>query len=68
MTTEPKEKPQELCSIKIMFPVETDEQAIQYKQAIGSVLATIPNAKVEFTLLSFPSYIGKINNNSQPDS
>lgn len=50
--TEQKTLPKQVCSIRIMFPVETDEQAIEYKKKIGDVLADIPNARIEFALAS----------------
>lgn len=56
--SETEQKTPQICSIKVTFPVETDEQAIQYKQAMTSVLATIPNAKIEFVLLSLPTSMG----------
>lgn len=44
----------QLCSIKIMFPVILDEQAIEYKKKIGLVLAEIPEAQIQFTLMNMP--------------
>ena len=40
-----------------MFPVDTDEQAIAYKKKIGDVLADIPQARIEFSLMSRPPVI-----------
>lgn len=53
--TEQKPIPEQVCSIRIMFPVESDEQAIDYKKKIGEVLADIPKARVEFSLTSIPT-------------
>lgn len=53
--TEQKPIPQQLCSINIMFPVDTDEQAIGYKKKIGDVLADIPQARIEFSLNTVPT-------------
>jgi len=47
----------QVCSIRIMFPVDTDEQAISYKKKIGDVLADIPQARIEFSLMSRPPVI-----------
>lgn len=58
--TDIKEKLPQICSIKITFPVATDEKAIEYKKAISSVIATIPNAKVEFVLLTIPANLSKL--------
>lgn len=44
----------EICSIRIMFPVESDEQAIEYKKKIGAVLAEIPDAQIQFSLMTSP--------------
>lgn len=45
---------QQLCSIRIMFPVETDEQAIDYKKKITACVADIPEAAIEFSLRTVP--------------
>lgn len=44
----------EVCSIRIMFPVETDEQAIDYKKKIATLLAEIPEAQIDFRIMSIP--------------
>ena len=44
----------EVCSIRIMFPVESDEQAIEYKKKIASLLAEIPDAVLNFSLSTIP--------------
>ncbi|GAH91449.1 unnamed protein product [marine sediment metagenome] len=51
---EKKKQPVQVCSIRIMFPVDTDEQAISYKKKIGDVLADIPQARIEFSIMSRP--------------
>lgn len=43
---------QEICSIRIMFPVTSDEQAIEYKKKIAALLAEIPDAQIQFSLSS----------------
>lgn len=53
--TEQKKLPAQVCSIRIMFPVDTDEQAIAYKKKLGDVLADIPQARIEFTLMPLPA-------------
>lgn len=47
-------QPQEICTMRIMFPVTSDEQAISYKKKINDVLSDIPNARIEFNLSSVP--------------
>lgn len=44
----------EICTIRIMFPVTSDEQAIEYKKKIGEVLAEIPDAQIQFSLMTPP--------------
>lgn len=53
--TEQKKRPQQVCSIRIMFPVDTDEQAIEYKKKISDVLADISQARIEFSLMTAAS-------------
>ena len=53
----PKAK-QEICSIRIMFPVESDEQAINYKKKIAALLAEIPEAQIQFSLMSGQAPMG----------
>ena len=48
---EPKK---ELCSIRIMFPTESDEQAIAYKKKISSLLSEISDVQIQFSLMSVP--------------
>ncbi|NVM23979.1 MAG: hypothetical protein HWN68_19645 [Desulfobacterales bacterium] len=42
---------QELCTIRIMFPVKSDEQAIEIKKKIAAELIDIPDAQLHFALL-----------------
>ena len=44
----------QICTLRIMFPVDTDEQAIEYKKKIGDVLAAMPKARIEFALSTVP--------------
>ncbi|GAI62340.1 unnamed protein product [marine sediment metagenome] len=45
---------QEVCSIRIMFPVESDEQAIDCKKKIAAIISEIPDAHLQFNLSSLP--------------
>lgn len=47
----PKE---EICTIRIMFPVESDEQAIDYKKKIDALLINVPDVQLHFALLPAP--------------
>ena len=44
----------EACTIRILFPVESDEQAIAIKQKIGEVISDIPDANMQFSLTTMP--------------
>jgi len=52
--TEKKTLPKQVCTIQIGFPVDTDEQAIEYKKKIGDVLADIPQVRIEFSIMTLP--------------
>ena len=58
-TTNPQTQTQ-VCSIRIGFPVESDEQAISYKKKISDILADIPTARIEFSISTIPPHM--INN------
>ncbi|MBA7680008.1 hypothetical protein ES703_88315 [subsurface metagenome] len=47
----------ELCTIRIMFPVESDEKAIEYKKKINDILSDIPDAIIEFGIRTIPPKI-----------
>jgi len=47
----PNEQKQ-ICQIRIVFPVDTDEKAVEYKKAMAAVLAEIPDAQVHFSLMA----------------
>lgn len=55
MTNEkPIQMDSEICNIRIMFPVASDEQAIEYKKKIAVLLTDIPNAQIQFSLITMP--------------
>ena len=45
---------QEVCQIRIMFPVSSDEQAIEYKKKVAALLVEIPDAQINFSIMSLP--------------
>lgn len=47
-------QPTQVCSIRIGFPVESDEQAIEYKKKLDAIIADIPKSRIEFTLIPMP--------------
>ncbi len=44
----------EICTIRMMFPADSDEQAIAYKKKISLILAEIPDAQMQFSLATIP--------------
>ena len=48
---------QEICTMQIAFPVDSDEQAISYKKKINEILSDIPQARIEFALTPMPKRI-----------
>lgn len=52
--TQPKVKG-EVCTIRIMFPVTSDEQAIDYKKKIANVLSDNDDVVVDFRLSTLPA-------------
>ncbi len=48
-------KPEEqLCTIRIIFPVDNDEAGIAVKGSITKILAEMPEAQIQFGLTSMP--------------
>ena len=47
--TQPK---QEICNIRIMFPVASDDEAIGYKKKITDMLSSNPDAVINFSIIS----------------
>lgn len=40
----------ELCSIRVMFPVASDEDAIKAKHKLQEALADIPDVNIQFSI------------------
>ena len=47
----PKITDSEVCTIRIMFPVNSDEQAIECKKKIRAVLHEIPDVNMQFNIM-----------------
>jgi len=45
---------QEICSIRIMFPVESDEAAIDCKKKIEAILSNKAEAQIQFSIMTVP--------------
>jgi len=53
MGNEIQSKPDsEICSIMIMFPIDTIEQAIEIKKKISVLLTEVKNARIDFRTTS----------------
>lgn len=46
------DKKAEVCIIKIMFPVESDDQAIDYKKKIAVLLSDQLDVNIQFSIMS----------------
>jgi len=49
------ETKQQICTLRILFPVISDEQAMDCKHRIEEILADIPEAQIDFRII-----IGKL--------
>lgn len=49
----------EVCSIRIMFPINNDEQAVEIKKKIKDILSNIPEVQTQFTLTTLPKTLNK---------
>jgi len=58
-------KPPELCTIRIMFPVVSDEHAINAKKKVTAALSDIENVQIHFSLMSTPQKGEQLNANAQ---
>lgn len=43
---------QQVCIIKIVFPVGSDDEAIDVKKRIGEAMKDMPDAQINFNLIS----------------
>lgn len=43
---------QEICTIRIIFPVKSDDQALAYKKKMSEVISDIPDAQMDFRIMS----------------
>lgn len=47
-------QPKELCTMRIAFPIESDEQALAVKKQISDILTGIPKVQIHFSIMSIP--------------
>lgn len=50
--------PKEICTIRILFPVVSDAQALEVKGKISAAMSEIKNAQVHFSILPTPPTMG----------
>jgi len=50
----PDEK-KELCTIRIMFPADTDDEAVNIKKKIAEILKDKPDTTIQFGLSTMPT-------------
>ncbi len=48
---------QDICTIRILFPAVSDEQAIDCKKKIAALLADISDSQIHFALVPTPSNV-----------
>ena len=44
----------EVCTIAIMFPVVSDEQAVEYKRKIREVVGEVEGVRIDFRIAQIP--------------
>ena len=44
----------QVCTITIVFPVESDEQAVTVKQQLSAVTATLADVHTDFRIMTVP--------------
>lgn len=44
----------QVCTVTIVFPVESDEQAVKVKQNLGTVTAELTDVRTDFRIMSVP--------------
>ncbi len=45
----------EICTITVVFPIESDEQALTFKKQISELLNEVPNAQIQFRIMTPPA-------------
>ena len=52
---EKNESPKQICSITVIFPVESDDQAIDVKKKIGEVVGDTADVMIDFRIRGLPA-------------
>lgn len=56
----------QMCTIRIMFPVSSDEEAIVYKKNITEALKDVPDVHMQFILVGTPDGMELRHPNNRP--
>ncbi len=54
----------EICTMRIIFPVESDQQALDVKTKIQQALVDIPDVQIDFRLISGRAFIAPPQNDT----
>ena len=54
MSPSPEKMASEICSIRIMFPVNSDEEALAVKKKITEAVSNIPDVHTNFSISTLP--------------
>lgn len=48
----PSDKAKQLCIVTVMFPVDSDDEAVRIKKEIAAAIVAIPESRIDFRLNS----------------
>jgi len=57
METPEIERPKELCTLTIAFPVVSDDAAMEVKKKVTAILADNPDAVIDFRMRGMPKNV-----------
>lgn len=44
----------QICMLKILFSVDSDDEAIEYKKKIAAIVMGLPEVQIDFRLMNAP--------------
>lgn len=44
----------QLCTIRIMFPIDSDDEAIAFKKTFSEIVAEMSDVQIQFGLMTSP--------------
>lgn len=45
----------EICTIRVIFPVDSDDEAIAIKKKISELLVSMTESQIQFSIMSSPT-------------